>query len=330
MGFFDRKIKGIFEECPRLTIESINSIFGKNYATDAKVEYLDKEQNIDDESETFMDMLLRIENCKYHFEFQLLEDNMEIRMYEYGVKETIRELHHSGNQSQAKYEINIQMPYQAVIFLAGVNHSDRIMVNLTLPDGKQVSYEVPCISASQSIEELISKKLYILIPFQQVQLNKKLNDSKTKSKATKHKLAIEIYRYHSEMKNSLDKLYYDDILNLEEHKKLSKTVMDIEDYLIDKDVDVRLEVKAMGDKDYIPLSERIEQEAKERGKQLGMQQGIQEGIQQGIQEGIQQGIQMGIAQAKKVLKLYADGMQVSDIANELSISEEEVKNILED
>lgn len=46
-----------------------------------------------DENETFMDMLIRVEDSKYHFEFQLLEDNMAIRMYEYSVKETIREIY---------------------------------------------------------------------------------------------------------------------------------------------------------------------------------------------------------------------------------------------
>ena len=39
-----------------------------------------------------MDMLLEVEGCRYHFEFQLLEGNMAIRMYEYSVKETIRDL----------------------------------------------------------------------------------------------------------------------------------------------------------------------------------------------------------------------------------------------
>lgn len=45
-----------------------------------------------DGNETFMDMLIQIEKQKYHFEFQLLEDNMAIRMYEYSAKETIREI----------------------------------------------------------------------------------------------------------------------------------------------------------------------------------------------------------------------------------------------
>ena len=51
-----------------------------------------------DENEIFMDMLICVENCKYHFEFQLLEDNTAIRMYEYSVRETIREIDHSTNQ----------------------------------------------------------------------------------------------------------------------------------------------------------------------------------------------------------------------------------------
>ena len=96
MGFYDKKIKELYEKCPRLVILSINSIFHKEHKPDAGIVYLDKEQN--GENETFMDMLLEVEGCRYHFEFQLLEGNMAIRMYEYSVKETIRELLHEGNQ----------------------------------------------------------------------------------------------------------------------------------------------------------------------------------------------------------------------------------------
>lgn len=61
-----------------------------------------------------MDLFLEVEGCKYHFEFQLLEGNMAIRMYEYSVKETIRELEHTSNvpetENLRKYEIEVIMP----------------------------------------------------------------------------------------------------------------------------------------------------------------------------------------------------------------------------
>ena len=96
-------------------------------------------------------MLLEVEGCKYHFEFQLLEGNMAIRMYEYSVKETIRELLHEGNQ-----------------------------------------------------------------------------DAETKE-------GIELFEYHKQMKNSLEKLYEDDIITVDEYNYLIESFSDVEGYLVDKD-----------------------------------------------------------------------------------------------
>ena len=55
-------------------------------------------------------MLLEIEACRYHIEYQLLEGNMAIRMVEYGMKETIRGLRQNGDitkVSDGRYEIEI-------------------------------------------------------------------------------------------------------------------------------------------------------------------------------------------------------------------------------
>ncbi len=90
-----------------------------------------------------MDMLIQIEKQKYHFEFQLLEDNMAIRMYEYSAKETIRE---------------------------------------------------------------IERKLFILIPFQQVQLNNRMNNISRRSAEAKHQITLEMYKFHQDVKKGLELL----------------------------------------------------------------------------------------------------------------------------
>lgn len=270
MGFYDKKIKKLYENCPRLAIISINSMLGKNHSIDSRVEYYDKEQLEDSESETYMDMFLGIEGSSYHLEFQLVEDNMAIRMYEYGIKETIREIKHTSNhQDENNYELDVTMPAQAVIFLAGKNKRDKIVVHLTLPDGQMVDYSIPCISASVSIDELLSRGLYILIPFQQVQLNDQMNHIKKRTSKTKLKLAREIFHYHEEIKNNLDKLHEDAILELQEYTELQDAFIDIEEYLTDKDHEVKEEVQAMGDRDYIPYSDRIRAQGEEIGKEIG-------------------------------------------------------------
>lgn len=296
MGFYDRKIKKLYEKCPRLVILSINSIFHKNHLPEAELLYLDKEQNV--ENETFMDMLLSVEDCKYHFEFQLLEDNMAIRMYEYGIKETIREISHTSNQienqeereqgeketklgishvsnqskqqeksSQSKYEIEVIMPAQAVIFLAGSNTADKIVVHLTVPDGQKIVYSLPCISASVSIEELIKANLFILIPFQQVQLNSRMNRIKECEYEIKVGMGEEIHQYHEEVKRGLEKLYVDAIISLGEYENLIEVLSDVEVYIAGKDDLVKELVMAMGDKDYVSWSDRMREEGRKEAEQ---------------------------------------------------------------
>lgn len=50
MGFYDQRIKELYEKCPRLVILSINSIFHKNHQVDAELVYLDKEQQVENVS----------------------------------------------------------------------------------------------------------------------------------------------------------------------------------------------------------------------------------------------------------------------------------------
>lgn len=269
MGFYDARIKYLYETCPRLVVMSINSIFNKHHSLEAEVHYLDKEQAGEkDDNETFMDMLIQIEKQKYHFEFQLLEDNMAIRMYEYSAKETIREIEHAANQDELhdRYEIEIIMAAQAVIFLAGNNRKNEIIVNMTLPDGQRVTYMLPCISASATVEELIERELFILIPFQQVQLNNRMNNISRRSAEAKHQIALEMYKFHQDVKKGLEKLLKDGKIISDEYRKLIVTFSNLENYLSEKNEEVRQEVKKMGDKDYVCWSDRIEAKAKAESK----------------------------------------------------------------
>ena len=80
MGFYDSRIKKLFESCPRLVILAINSIFQRNHLLDADVLYLNREQNEEDNSH-FMDMLVQVENRMYHFEFQLNQSKQNWTSY---------------------------------------------------------------------------------------------------------------------------------------------------------------------------------------------------------------------------------------------------------
>ena len=314
MAFYDREIKRVCESCPRLLILMINSVFSKYHSEDAEIIFLDKEQNIDSgENTTYMDMFLEIESCRYHIEYQLLEGNMAIRMVEYGMKETIRGLRQNGDitrVSDGRYEIEIIMPLQAVVFLAGANKEDTITVNLHLPDGKMVTYDLPCISASETVSELSRKKMYLLIPFQQVQLYSRMLKAKHYTERTKLKLAEALYHFKLDAKKELDNLHENGILNANEVELLVTSLHNIEDNLLNNDDLIREKVTEMGDEDYVALSDRL------------IQQGIEQGIKQGMAKGAKQNLLLQIA--KKLQK----GKSLAQIADECEISQDEAQKYI--
>lgn len=72
----------------------------------------------------------------------------------------------------------------------------------------------------------------------------------------------QMYQYHKDVKNCLEKLLKDDKITLEEFRKLLITFSNLENYISEKDEYVKQEVASMGDKDYICWSDRIELKAK--------------------------------------------------------------------
>jgi hypothetical protein len=273
-GFYDKSIKNLMMKCPRLVVIAINSIFNKDYAEGSEVTFLDKELagNKDDES-TYMDMLVGIktgsETCKFHWEFQLQAGSLiSIRVYEYATRETLRSVRERVDNAD-EYELYVKMPEQVVVFLSGANKKDRIKVTLCLPDLQEVTYTLPCISASVNVERLIEDRLYLFIPYQQVQLNDRMTHIGGRSFKTKQKIAAEIRNYHQQVETVLENLKNDGTITAIEYDALAGVFADVEKYLREKDDVVDAEVTKMGDENYIPWSERMRAEGRaESAKEL--------------------------------------------------------------
>jgi hypothetical protein len=266
-GFYDKSIKNLMQKCQRLVVIAINSIFNRSYDENAEVTFLDKEMIGDKETEsTYMDMLVEImdgsDTGKFHWEFQLQEGSLiSIRVYEYATRETLRAAREKLEDVE-EYELYVKMPEQVVVFLSGANKKDRIKVTLCLPDLQKVTYTLPCVSAAVSVDRLIEDKLYLFIPYQQVQLNDRMNCIKDKTIKTKQKIAKEIKAYQVQVKTALENLKNNATITLTEYEYLMETFSDVEQYLKEKDKDVEKAVKDMGDENYIPWSERVREEGR--------------------------------------------------------------------
>ena len=169
---------------------------------------------------------------------------------------------------------------------------------------------------------MIRQNLFILIPFQQVQLNSRMNNISKYQNETKHQIAVELYEYHKQMKNSLEKLYGDDIITVDEYNYLIESFSDVEGYLVDKDEMVKQEVVEMGDNDYVCRSERARQEGREVGLAEGREVGLAEGLAEGrmtevyssVQEGdygIKRGAEkLGLSEEEFVKRMEEAGFRV--------------------
>lgn len=314
MGFYDNEIKRLCKNCPRLLIMVINSIFQKSYSLQESIVYLDKEQN-EEGQPTYLDLLLEVAQTRYHLEFQLVAGNMAIRMYEYAVRDTLQEL--AGECGEKRYEITVVMPMQAVVFLAGAGQERVIRVNLILPDETRATYTIPCVSASDTVEELCERQLYLFLPFQQVQLHSRLDAIHNCTEETKHRMSLTLYDFHQTVKNKLAGLCEDDRIEVKEYENLLVAFSNIETYLLEKDAFILEEVEEMGKDDYVAWSDRI------------LEQGIEQGIERGIEQGIEQGTERGqiVKMISQVCKKLRKGNTPAEAADALEEDEQEIIRI---
>ena len=68
----------------------------------------------------------------------------------------------------------------------------------------------------------------------------------------------------------------------------------------------------------------------DKGVRVGLKEGREEGYSSGHEDGYTSGRKEGIALTKAVFRLDAEGYALSDIAVELSVSEEQVREILDE
>ena len=141
--------------------------------------------------------------------------------------------------------------------------------------------------------------MYLLIPFQQVQLYSRMLRARHYTEKTKLRLAESLYSFRLEAKKELDNLHKNGILNANEVELLITSLHNIEDNLLNSDDLIREKVTEMGDEDYVALSDRL--------------------IQQGMDNTL----------ILQVTKKIQKGKTVSQIADECEITEAEVEKYIE-
>jgi hypothetical protein len=192
---FDKCFKFLMQRLsPKPLIMSINALFDEHYPLDSKVSRLDKEFITSGLSKILTDSLILVDLKPYLTEVQIQNDSeMVIRMVEYGLA------------SSRFFSVVIDdiltayFPREVVIYLQSNANTPTVeRMRLVFPDGSEHMFTIPTLRLSDlTLEELKAKGLFILLPFQVLNLRKAVVAAKTSER--KAELALELKRLIDEL-----------------------------------------------------------------------------------------------------------------------------------
>lgn len=157
---FDDVFRTMLEKMPELVIPLINEVFGTNYPADIPIEQQRNEHQMKS-GEKITDTRLKIADKIYHIECQSTSDTeMVIRMIEYDFAISLE----SKKIENGRYRI--YFPHSCVLYLRGKGRSNTIGMDIVMPNGQIIKYDLPAIYVENYTTDVIfQKKLLFLLPF---------------------------------------------------------------------------------------------------------------------------------------------------------------------
>ncbi|SEF67603.1 hypothetical protein SAMN02910276_00815 [Butyrivibrio sp. Su6] len=177
---YDDAFRTMEGRCNDLLIPFVNYMFDEEYDKSAVVKRLRNEHYIEHEdgseekrvTDSFFDITCNNITKRYHLECESKKYDgiILVRVFEYGTQIAI------DNGEKSLYKARFTFPESGVLLLrAGNEVADKATIEIALPNNKEVSYDIPLIKVSDySIDEIFSKKLYMLIPFYIFNFERKL------------------------------------------------------------------------------------------------------------------------------------------------------------
>ena len=166
---YDDVFRTMAQKFPYLFIALINEVFGTSFPEDVKIE-THRNEFITKRGKIITDSIFLIERRLFHIECQSNKDHaMAIRMFEYDFAIAIEDAIHQGKP----YEVTL--PDSCVVYIrANRNTPNELKVRVRIGD-VEVPYFTRVIKvASYTLDDLISKKLKVLLPYYMVRYEKAL------------------------------------------------------------------------------------------------------------------------------------------------------------
>ena len=149
---FDNVFRTMLEKMPELVVPLINEVFGTNYPADIAVEQQRNEHQTKN-GEKITDSRLKIADKIYHIECQSTGDaEMVIRMIEYDFAVSLE----TKQIENGRYKI--YFPHSCVLYLRGKGRKDTLGMDIIMPDGRVIKYELPAIYIERYTQDVIFQK----------------------------------------------------------------------------------------------------------------------------------------------------------------------------
>ena len=168
---FDNVFRTMLEKMSELVVPLINEVFGTNYPADIAVEQQRNEHQTKN-GEKITDSRLKIADKIYHIECQSTGDaEMVIRMIEYDFAVSLE----TKQIENGRYKI--YFPHSCVLYLRGKGRKDTLGMDIIMPDGRVIKYELPAIYIERYTQDVIfQKKLLFFLPFYVMRYEKSRED----------------------------------------------------------------------------------------------------------------------------------------------------------
>lgn len=167
---YDDVFHTLLVDCPELVIPLINEAFGEHYDRKEKVDVYHDVFFIVGQDKRETDSHIGIRQRKYHVECQSYADGtLLIRLFEYDAQIAIEDA------EQKRNEVIFTFPHTTVLYLrCNKNTPSRMKVTIKVP-GDSAGYEIPIMKVPEyTLDEIMEKELYFLLPFHLFQYEKKL------------------------------------------------------------------------------------------------------------------------------------------------------------
>ena len=157
---FDDVFRTMLEKMPELVIPLINEVFGKNYPADIPIIQMRNEHQTQS-GEIITDSRLLIADKIYHIECQSTSDSkMVLRMIEYDFAIGLED----AKMENGRYRM--YFPHSCVIYLRGKGRKANLTLEIIMPDGQTLKYNLPAVYVEKYTRDTIfQKKLFLLLPF---------------------------------------------------------------------------------------------------------------------------------------------------------------------